>query len=158
VIKTYFPWVIALLAVSAAVYGYYNPKTVTQTHETVTLRPVAGKTVYKLKECLVEAKNAISGVLPIATGVIPQAPYGGEVVSNLTPSTGDVNISFTPKTKPLFSFENDKEIGLRYGLRDEVQVFGRWTFLRVGSFYGAFYGQADSDKEWNAMAEVSYRW
>lgn len=163
-VKTYLPWVIALLALTAAIYGYYHPKIDLQTNETVVLKTLPGKTVYKLKDCEIIGPKPTSEVIPIITGVIPKSPYGGEVVTNLTPSTEELSMTYTPKSRSLFGFENDKEVGLRYGFREEVNLFGRWTFVRVGAIHGAFYAEASmattdtTASNMNAMVELSYRW
>ena len=148
---------IAALALFSAIWMWYHPKTVTQAHETVVLKSVPGQTIYRVKNCIVEGPTPSTGAIPVASGVVPVSLWGGEVVTNLTPSNGEMTISYTPKTKPLFGFENDKEIGIRYNAL-QGSVFGRWTFVRVGSFYGALYVEGATDRHAFAGAELSYRW
>jgi hypothetical protein len=99
-----------------------------------------------------------AGGLVTAVGEAPKSRTGYDIKTTLTPSTGETRIFVQPKRLSLLGFENEKEIGIRYGLRPEYDLYGRWTFLRVGSFYGALYAEANTAPEANVMFEVSYRW
>ena len=171
-IMKYAPWVIALIMASSALWAWYHPrveyreKPVWQ-DRTVTLT----KTKYlpaKLEtpDCTVKTVDAdgdkqpdtLNGNPVTAIGDTPASKTGFDIRTTMTTSTGETRIYVQPKKLPLFGFENDKEIGMRYGLRAEYDVFGRWTFARVGAFYAAVYAEANTRPEGNIMIEGSYRW
>ena len=85
------------------------------------------------------------------------APWKGktEVISTLNTKTGVGRIISKRLPLPFIDFQNDKEIGLTYGT--DVEIYGRWTFLRVGNIYVAGYASYRRDGE-IAGIQASYRW
>jgi len=164
-VKLYSPWVIALLMLSAAVWSWYHPKEVERIRTEYQDRT---KTVYVKVPVPVQGGNVqgtgdtVQGNPVVATADCPATPGGSEVVSTVSPSTGEVHILTRPKPLSLFGFEDQKEIGARYGVgKTEIDLFARWTFFRVGSFYAAAYAEGSmigTTSSSNVMLEVSYRW
>jgi len=159
--KTYIPWVIALLAIMAALWSWYHQKEVVRSESVFVDRT---KTIYvKVKVPIVGGAvigtgGSLQGNPVVATADCPKSPTGSDIVTTVTPSTGEVHILVKPKPVSLFGFEDDMEVGLRLGLKAENDIFARWTFFRVGSIHVAFYGEANTLSESNAMLEASYRW
>jgi hypothetical protein len=174
--------IIALIAVASAVYSWYRPpKIVTQTRyvevpkEKVVARiktvkvPGPERIVTIEKERIVKALELPESVgndqdkQIIANADIPcdESVNGQSVVTVMDTQTGESRILAKPKPLPLVGFENRKEIGARYGLTNEgpeVDVYGRWDFLRVGSLHLGVYGEVNSQAEAKAMMQVGYRW
>ena len=100
--------------------------------------------------------------MPVTGGAkLPSTDSGYEVKSTISPSTGETHLIVSPVTRPLFAFMDEKEVGMRYGLASpEIDVYGRYTFLRIGNFYGSVYAGVSGGvhSSANIMAEVSYRW
>ncbi|HCJ52966.1 MAG TPA: hypothetical protein DHV25_04600 [Candidatus Kerfeldbacteria bacterium] len=109
---------------------------------------------------VVALDEKIDGFPVTAKAKCPKSKVAYDVASVIVPASGETRIFIKPEKRSLFSFENDKEVGLRYGLRPEVDLFGRWTFIRIGEMYGSIYGEVSSgiDANANMMIEVSYRW
>lgn len=159
---------IALLCITSAVYSWYHPK------ELSVPGPVQWRDVTKnvTNPAIVECKNDTLVVTNeekpieeqegpkepiIATGNVPASTGGFELETGLSPSTGVATIYAKPVPRSLFGFEDSKELGIRYnGLQGGL--FARWTFFRVGSFYGALYGEGATDRHMFAGIEASYRW
>jgi hypothetical protein len=61
---------------------------------------------------------------------------GGSAVALLDTSTGNSEIIFKPDEPPWWTFKNNINLGLYYGLSSREgqsgQIDGRWTFLRTG--------------------------
>lgn len=109
------------------------------------------------------AKNSSKNV--IATGVID--PYEGKtnVIGILDSKTGEGSIITKQEPLPLFAFKNSKEIGARGGIGlhgQEANLYGRYTFFRIGSFHVAAYGEIGGSQtgpaQGRALLDVSYRW
>jgi hypothetical protein len=120
------------------------------------------KVVEKLKLPDEIAKNPDKQV--VATATI--APYEGDThaVAVMDTKTGQGSILVEPQPLSLFAFENRKEIGIRGGIGTEGKqgdLYGRYTFLRVGHFHASAYGEiAASEKgsgNGKAMIELGYR-
>jgi hypothetical protein len=98
----------------------------------------------------------------IATAVIE--PYRGRTnaVSLINTKTGIGQIVAKQEPLPLFGFLNDKEVGVRVGYSikqgQEIDVYGRWDFARVGNVAIGVYGEATSYGEGKAMISAGYRW
>ena len=98
----------------------------------------------------------------IATAVIE--PYKGKTnaVSLLNTKTGVGQIVAKQEPLSLFGFVNDKEIGVRGGYsvkqNQELDVYGRWDFVRVGNVAIGIYGEATSYGEAKAMISIGYKW
>jgi hypothetical protein len=96
------------------------------------------------------------------TGVI--APYDGktDVVSVINTKTGKSEIVAKQEPLPFFAFEDKKEIGARYGLSiknsHEIDVYGRWDFVRIGNVHVGVYGDANTAGDAKAMISVGYKW
>lgn len=129
--------------------------------EIVTIeKPVV---VEKLKLPDVIAQDANKQIL--ATGEVP--PYKGKtsIAAVMDTKEGSTQIIARQQPLPLIAFESEKEIGARGGYAvgkdgstPRGDIYGRWTFLRVGSAHAAFYGEANTRAEAKAMFDLSYRW
>jgi hypothetical protein len=173
---------LALVAVIAAVVGWYKAQhqPVVSTVEYVEVPKI--KTVTKIKTVKVPGPTQIVTVektvvveklkLPewiktdenkqvIATAEIQ--PYEGktDAVAVLDTKTGESQIVAKQVPLPLLGFENIKEIGLRAGVNlkggTETGIYGRWSFLRVGSFHVGAYGEANTGGDAKAQLEIGYR-
>jgi hypothetical protein len=160
---------IAFMAVTVALWGWYHPQTVN----------VPGPVEYRdiTKEVKVEPKvvckdNTITVVQPetvkqpiegpkesvIAEGSVPASNGGFNLVTELSPSTGQATMEAIAIKQPLFGFPNEKEVGVRIGISGDKAVYGDWTLIRVGAIYGGLYAEIDSKDKASADIEVSYRW
>jgi hypothetical protein len=167
----YLPWLIALIALASALYAWYHPKPSQQgqtefvevpvpkpykviSKQTVTVEVIKVITKTEIKEKWPDWFKSDENQQLTAIGIVE--PYKGktECASVISLQTGESRIVTKQLPMPLFGFMNEKELGFRYGT--EVDVFGRWTFLRVGSIYLAGYAQAGSSSM--AQLELSYRW
>ena len=174
--------VLVLIAVIAAIVAWYWPRpqlTITNV-EYVQVPQI--KVVTKIKTVKVPGPTEIVTIekevvveklkLPewiktdenkqiIATAEIP--PYKGktDAVAILDTKTGASQIVAKQVPLPLFGFENDKEIGMRAGVNlkggTETGIYGRWSFLRVGSFHVGAYGEANTGGDAKAQLEIGYR-
>jgi hypothetical protein len=173
----YAPWVVALLMAASAVWGWYHPKTVAVPGAVQWLDGTT--TITKTKTVMVPMRTAIRAIdkdkderpdtfnenILTAEGEIPASGKepGYEIKSTVSATTGETKLFYQPKQRSFFSFENDKELGARYGVgRHELDIFGRWTFARVGAFHTAIYAEGQTDTKGeatgNVLLEVSYRW
>ena len=96
------------------------------------------------------------------TGVI--APYDGNtnVISVINTKTGVSEIVAKQEPLSFFAFEDKKEIGVRYGYSiknfQEVDIYGRWDFVRIGNVHVGVYGDANTAGDAKAMVSVGYKW
>jgi len=172
-------FLIAVIAGASALWGWFHPKVVTNTE--YVNAPVE-KIVTKIKRVEVPITKVITYEKPIIVEklklpdwlktdadkqVIANAeiqPYEGKTsaVAILDTKSGEAQIIAKQKPLPFFEFKNEKEIGVRYGYAStglpEADIYGRWTFARVGSLHSALYVEGNTKPEGKAMVEVSYRW
>ena len=102
----------------------------------------------------------------ISTADIPATKGGVTAVTFLDTRTGIAGTMVKEKPRPFIGIERGTEIGARYGLNsngiNEMDVFMRRDFLRLGTVYVAGYGEAnlsdDGNSEAKAMIEISARW
>lgn len=181
--KTVLLIIVALLALAAAGYAWYkeqHPETISKT-QYVGIPQI--KTVTKIKTVMVPvkeietvSKSEVVAKLKLTdedvaknpdkqittTGVV--AAYEGKtnVASVTDTKTGRSEIIAKEEPLPLFGFENKKEIGVRAGYsiknNQEVDVYGRWDFLRVGKMHLGVYGEANTAGDGKAMLSVGYKW
>ncbi len=168
---------VALLAAASAVWGWYHPKTVVRE---VFVEVEVPKVVMKIERVEIEVEKIVviekmalgkTVYLPAAvrddedkqvTAVGEVPPHDGKtsVVAVFDTSSGETKLNFRQEPPPFFAFMNDKELGIRYGMGiggRQVDLYARWTFVRVGAFHLAAYGELNSDEEGLAMIEASYR-
>lgn len=158
---------ITLLAFFSAIWSWYHPRyesdgSIRTVYVNVTDKirhsvavPCPGGVVQGTSESLPSSQEGPKEPV-IASGDVPASGGGFEVKAVLSPETGQASILALPKPKPFFGFEDTKEIGVRYnGLQGSL--FGRWTFVRVGSFYGSLYAEGSTDRHAFAGVEVLYR-
>lgn len=175
--------VITVLAVASALWGWYHPTVdlrvlpiwneVPQVKEIVKFKrvevPGPERLVIIEKEKIVKELDlppqvALDNATQVtAVGEIRHCEDEGKtiVVSTINTETGESKLIEKPVPPPLFKFKNQKELGIRYGFTTqghEADIFGRWTFLRVGAFHFAVYGELNSQPHAKAMAEATYRW
>ncbi len=183
-IKNYVLCGVCLLLVIAAAVAWYSRPPVVTTEQYAPLPPI--RETVKIKRVNVPGPKEIVTVekqivveklqLPetisrdankqvIATGVVD--PYEGKtnVVAVMDTAQGTSEIIAKQQPLPLLAFKNQKELGIRGGIAADKDgagyrgdVYGRWTFLRVGGIYAAIYGEMSSRPEGKAMLDMSYRW
>ena len=167
------------VALAAAVYFYFNPKPGPQAGFEDAPEP---RIVTKIKRVEIPGPERIVTIekekivkvfpeLPTAikdnpdaqiTAVADIAPYNGvtRVAAVFDMRTGATDITAQRQTPPFFAFMNDKEIGARYGLTDAGTVFdvyGRWSFVRLGHIVGSLYAEINSGSQFKVMAMAGYR-
>lgn len=173
--------VMAVLMLSAMIYGYYHENTKLPTKTPVVLptthaaesvakdvvtvplkvyrKPDIGKKV-KLPEGVLDDPHK---QIP-AVSDVPPSTGGTEVVAIVDTITGDVTLNARAKELPLLGFENQKRIGVGYGIGTEgteAKVFCSWTYARVGKVYLSAEGEINArtakTPEAKAMATLDYR-
>lgn len=174
--------VIAAIAIIAALYAWFKPDVTppVSVHEIAKVDPavkVLTKKAKNIQYITVYDKKQASKALGLPESVSNDdtkqvlasaeiKPYGGSqtVTAVLDESTGNTGILVKRNPLPFFEFRNDKEIGVRVGTSTDgvvADLYGRWTFARIGSVHLAGYGEV-SGNEMNtrakAMLEASYRW
>jgi len=101
----------------------------------------------------------------VATAVVE--PYEGKTnaVAIVDTKTGEGSISVKQEPLPLFAFQNKKAIGGRYGyvadedgMKQQVDFYGHYTFMRVWRVHIGVYGEVNSKPEGKMAIDVSYRW
>jgi len=101
----------------------------------------------------------------IATAVVE--PYEGKTnaVAIVDTKTGEGSISVKQEPLPLFAFKNEKAIGGRYGyvadedgMKQQVDFYGHYTFMRVWRVHVGVYGEVNSKPEGRMALDISYRW
>lgn len=155
-LKTWAPWGICLAALLSALWLWYHPKTVhdgplTPGWHDVTTPPGSPRKASK------QPPTGNSRPL-LAQGEVPASTEGFELSTGFSGTSDEVKIWASPIPRPFFGLENGKELGVRYDFLSQTgSVFGRWTFVRVGDFYGSLYAEGRSGSSY-AGAEISYRW
>ncbi len=97
----------------------------------------------------------------IATADLPETESGYNVVATLNTKSGEGNIIAKEKPRSLIGFPNGKEIGVRAGynskLTQEISVYGRWNFFRIGNVHLSAYGEGNSEGNAVGQLELGYR-
>jgi hypothetical protein len=170
---------VALIAMGVAWYGEKYKPIISKTGY-VTPKPMKKVGKIKKKEIPVEkiisydkeevvkkvkglpnyfVENADEQV--IASADLPETKTGYEVLGTINTQTGVGNIIAKEKKQSLFGFPNEKEIGIRAGyntgMRQQVSVYGKWDFLRVGNIYLGAYGEGNSEGNAVGQLEIAYR-
>jgi hypothetical protein len=101
----------------------------------------------------------------VATAVVPPHEANTNAIAIMDTKTGESHIELKQEKPPFFAFKNDKEIGIRGGIGvhgKQVDIYGRYTFARVGRFHVAAYGEGTGSEtgqsNGRAMLDLSYRW
>ncbi len=175
--------VVVLMAVAMLKGWYEKPATVTPVQftpaqpikETVKIKTVkvpGPKEIVTVEKPIIVEKLKLPDEIAkdpakqiTATAEVP--PYEGEThaIAITDTQSGQSHIELKQEPLPLFSFKNDKEIGIRGGVGINGysgDLYGRWTFARVGKFHIAAYGEMSGNQalrpDAKAMLEISYRW
>jgi hypothetical protein len=169
--------VVVLLAAASAVWAWFNPRTVIQEKFIEVEVP---KEIVRIErvEILVEKIVVIEKEAVMKTVFVPEyvrkdedkqitavgqvPPHDGKtsVVAVFDTSTGETKLNFRQERPPFFAFTNYRELGIRYGfgtMGREADLYGRWSFVRVGTLHLGIYAELNSNKQAMAMLEVSYR-
>lgn len=96
----------------------------------------------------------------IAMADLPESKSGYEVMGTMNTKTGVGNIIAKEKQRSLFGLPNEKEIGARVGYSmkgQQVSIYGRWNFFRVGNMHLSAYGEGNSEGNATAQLELGYR-
>lgn len=172
---------VLLLVVASVIYAWFKKPAFFTTTEYVSVPEI--KEVVKVKRVNVPGpKEIVTIEKPVvieklklsdsiaqdqskqitATGEIPAYEGKTNVVAVMDTQAGTSEIVAKQQPLPFFAFKNEKELGIRAGL-DTIDgkrgdVYGRWTFLRIGSVHCALYGEGNTRPEGKAMLDISYRW
>jgi hypothetical protein len=101
----------------------------------------------------------------VATAVVE--PYEGKTnaVAVMDTRTGEGSISVKQEPLSTFEFKNQKAIGGRAGyvtdkdgIRQQVDFYAHYTFLRVWRVHLGIYGEVNSRPEGKGAVDISYRW
>jgi len=175
--------VCLLLVIAAAVAWYSRPPAVTTEQytplppikETVRIKRVSvpgPKEIVTIEKQVVVEKLKLPDSIAqdankqvIATGVVDAYEGKTNVIAVMDTAQGTSEIIAKQQSLPLFAFKNQKELGIRGGMAADKDgagyrgdVYGRWTFLRVGRIHTAVYGEMNTRPEGKAMLDMSYRW
>jgi hypothetical protein len=184
-LKTVLIVLCCVLAIACASLAYFhfkkpvsvNPEVYTPAQEikqTVKIKRVevpVEKIVTIEKQVVVEklklpdeiGKNPDKQV--IATAVVE--PYEGKTnaVAIMDTTTGEGSISIKQEPLSTFEFKNQKAIGARAGyvtdkdgIRQQVDFYAHYTFLRVWRVHLGIYGEVNSRPEGKTAVDISYRW
>jgi hypothetical protein len=174
--------VLALACASMAYFHFKTPPTVNQTQytpapeikETVKIKRIevpVEKIITIEKEKVVErlhlgddiGKNPDKQI--VATAVIPPHEGDTNAVAVMDTRTGEGSISVKQEPLPTFAFKNEKAIGGRAGyasdkdgIRQQVDFYAHYTFLRVWRVHVGVYGEVNSKPEGKTAVDISYRW
>lgn len=176
--------VLFLIAAASAMWSWYASKPPLEAGQYAVLpgiKKVAGakkvrvagpREIVTIDKAAAAAKLDLPGHIAgddskqvIATAEVP--PYEGktDVVAVMDTAKGTAGLIARRQPLPLVAFIDRKEIGIRGGLvagRDgtgcRADVYGRWTFVRVGSVHAGMYGEVSGGQEGKAMLDLSYRW
>lgn len=172
---------LAVAALSSAVWNWYHPKTTTVTrteYQTVekekivekikTVKVPGPKEIVTIEKIVIVEKLKLPRTIAdnpdiVITGNadLPPSVGGTSVVSTLNTATGVTEIIAKQKPLPLFGFPSDVELGARYGVSTtEIQagnIYARWQFLRVGKVHVGAYGELGTRPEAKAMVDVSFK-
>jgi hypothetical protein len=96
----------------------------------------------------------------VSSANLPETKSGYEIIGTMN-KNGVGNIIAKEKPRSLIGFPNEKEIGARVGynskLAQEVSLYGRWNFLRVGNVHLSAYADGSSEGNATAQLELGYR-
>lgn len=174
--------VLAVLAVSSAIYSWYRTPPAVFTDRYVSVPQI--KTVTKLKTIEIPVEKIVviekekvveklklpdwvktdAGQQVLTTAEIP--PYEGttNAVAVMNTQSGESQILAKQVPLPLFAFETRREVGVRGGLATaaesniNVTIYGRWDFLRIGNTHIGAYVEGDSSGDAKAQIQAGYRW
>jgi hypothetical protein len=97
----------------------------------------------------------------VSSANLPETKSGYEVLATVNTKSGTGNIIAKEKPRSLLGFPNEKEVGMRVGynskLAQEVSLYGRWNFLRVGNVHLSAYADGSSEGNATAQLELGYR-
>ena len=173
---------VIVLALAAALRSWYRKPSVVTTTQYVTVPQE--KIVEKIRTVTIPGPERIVTIekqvivdrlkLPqeiakddaqqiIANADLAGTKSGYSVCAVMNTKTGVSRIIAKEKTQPFFALVNERELGGRFGYSTDgtvVDIYGRWTFARMGSVYLAGYAGASShpDPAAKAMIDLSYRW
>jgi len=174
--------VLAVLAVSSAIYSWYRTPPAIFTDRYVSVPQI--KTVTKLKTVEVPVEKIVviekqvvveklklpdwvktdAGQQVLTTAEIP--PYEGitNAVAVMNTQSGTSQIVAKQVPLPLFAFEAKREVGVRGGVATaaesniDITIYGRWDFLRIGNTHIGAYVEGDSSGSAKAQVQVGYKW
>lgn len=170
------------LVVLAAVVGYYREKPQLPTIKPVVMTPASAvKNVpveaVAVKNLKIYKKSALQKKVQLPEEVladdnqqvtavvdVPPTEGGAEVSSVTDVVTGETRIYAREKPLPFLDFENEKRIGVGYGVGTQgatAKIFASWSFLRVGHTHLSVEGEVNSsalrDPEAKASVVMDYR-
>ena len=178
-IKIYLVILGVIIVIGSALYAWYKKPSVITRTEYVEIPKI--KEVIKIKTIKVPVKEIVTIEkeavikklnLPdfatgpdkqiIATGVVDAYEGDTNVIAVMNTQSGTSEIIAKRKPLRFFAFQNKKRIGMRYGFNTVKgqggELYGEWTFFRVGAVYVAAYASINELAQAKAMLDVSYRW
>jgi hypothetical protein len=180
--KTILLIIVAIIAIVAAGVAWWKDQHPSVVSKTQFVEIPQIKTVEKIKTVMVPMKEVetivkadVSKKLNLAdgitqdenkqvtcSGVVPAYEGKTDIVSVIDTKTGKSEIVAKEEALPWFEFESKKEIGARagYGIKNsqEVDIYGRWDFLRIGKVHVGVYGEGNTAGDAKAMLNVGYKW
>lgn len=174
-LKPYIPWVLVILAVLYLWWDFRNPKVEYQKEMVpVPVHKLIEHTKYVQLGCVntvaydkADASKRLDvpdSVREDETKQVTAAgeigPYRGITTVTVVLDTGTGRTSLLSRREPLpfFALMNDREFGMRMSSGGQYDIFGRWTFARVGAIHLAGYAEVNTQPEGMAAIEGSYRW
>ena len=171
-VKTYAPWVIVALILSAWLYSWYKPD---GTGEFVQPAPLVIE-VETTKECIpvvhyVKTAAIKEDIVPegvkadptkevTAVTLVPEHKGDTTVIAVIDKDTGVTTLETRKERPNLFALESIKTLGLRCNVTkacNEVTLYGSYEFLRIGSIHLEAYGQVDSEEKAYVGIGIEYR-
>lgn len=149
--------------------GYTTPAPIPAAAKVPVVRvPVKHGTIQVLDKPTLERKIDLPAAVKndpkaqvTATASLPKSE-GYSVVAFVNTSTGRTGLLVEPKPRPLAEFLNERELGIRYGINTRGgqggDIYGRYTFARIGNVHAAIYAEASTYPAAKAEVELSYRW
>jgi hypothetical protein len=94
------------------------------------------------------------------TAAIEIPPHKTEtlVTSVFDMSTGINTLSYRQEPEPFFGWMHDKAVGIKYDIKDRIEVQGRWTPLRIGNLLVEAEARMNEDSEFYLGGGVMYGW
>lgn len=88
------------------------------------------------------------------------SPHDGntEVTAVMDIKSGETKLYQYQEPKKFFSFKDDKEFGIRHGISGNTELYGRYTFMRIGNINTAIEGRLSTKRGQDLMIDVRYQW
>jgi hypothetical protein len=175
-------FILLLLAIIAAIWGWYRPPvTISKTEfdKVPGIKATANikKVRIPVKEIVTLDKKTVSEKLKlseeitkddkkqiIATAELEEPSEAKiNIVAIMDKTTGESSIIAKQMPLSFFALENKRAVGLRMGYgsaaadKTQADIYGRWDVVRVGAIHLGLYGEVTTTGDGKAMLSVEYR-